>query len=86
VDTGAVSEGEVHAFARKSFGEIFSPYLSPYVHKRGVLNAEYGLRKLGNQFFIGNSDATVNTNSNIYVKDKHFKGKRVSGNYSIKKR
>ena len=30
VDTGAVIEGEVHAFARKSFGEIFSPYLSPY--------------------------------------------------------
>jgi len=50
VDTGAVSEGEVRAFARKSFGEIASPYLSPYVHKRDVLDTEYGLRKIGNRF------------------------------------
>jgi hypothetical protein len=47
---GAVSEGEVCAFARKSFGEITSPYLS-YVHKRGVLDAEHGLRKIGMIFF-----------------------------------
>jgi len=45
VDTGAVSVGELRAFARKFFGEIGSPYLSPYVHKFGVLDAEYGLRK-----------------------------------------
>jgi len=44
VDTSAVIEGEVYAFARKSFGEIASQYLSPYVHKRGILDAEYGLR------------------------------------------
>jgi hypothetical protein len=29
----AVSEEEVHAFARKSFGTIASPYLSPYIHR-----------------------------------------------------
>jgi len=39
VDTGAVSE-DVRKFARKSFGKIASPYLSPYVHKSGVLDAE----------------------------------------------
>jgi len=50
MDTGAVSEGEIHEFAGKSFGEIASPYLSPYVHKRGVLDAEYGLRKVGDIF------------------------------------
>jgi hypothetical protein len=73
---GAVSEGEVHAFARKSFGDIASPYLSPYIHKRGVLDAEYGLRKKGNRFYMGNSDVTVDTNSDLYIKDKHFKGTR----------
>jgi hypothetical protein len=48
-DTGVVSEGDVHKFARKSFGEIASPYLSPYVHKSGILDAEYGLRKVGDK-------------------------------------
>ena len=47
---GAVSEEEVRAFARKSFGEIASPYLLPYVHKQGVLFAEYSLRKICNRF------------------------------------
>jgi len=77
VDTGAVSEGEVHKYARKFFGEIASPYLSPYVHKSGVLYAEYCLHKVGNKFFIGNFDVTVDTNSDFYVRDKHFKGTQV---------
>ena len=47
---GGVSEGDLQAFARKSFGKIASPYLFPYVHRRGVLDAEYGLRKIGNRF------------------------------------
>jgi hypothetical protein len=76
VDTGAVSKGEVRAFARKYFGDIASPYLSPYVHKRGVLDAEYGLRKIGNRYFIVNFDVTVDTNSDLYIRDKHFKGTR----------
>jgi hypothetical protein len=49
-DTGAVSEDETHKFARRSFGAIASPYVSPYVHKSGVLDAEYGLRKVGDRF------------------------------------
>jgi hypothetical protein len=49
-ETGAVSEGDVLAFSRKSFGEIVSPYLLPYVHRRSILDAEYGLRKVSNNF------------------------------------
>lgn len=77
-DTSAVSEEEenVHKFARKSYGEVASPYLSPYVHKSGFLDAEYGLRKVGDKFFIGNSDVTVDANSDLYIKDKHFRGTR----------
>jgi hypothetical protein len=40
----------------QSVGAVASYYLSPFVHKREVLDIEYGLRKEGNKFFIGNSD------------------------------
>jgi len=73
---GAINEGDVKAFARMSFGKIVKPYLSPYVHRRGVLDADYGLRKIGNRFCIGNSHVTVDTNSDLYIRDKHFKGTR----------
>jgi hypothetical protein len=35
---------------------------------------EYGLRKIGNSLFIGNSDVTVETNSDPYITHKHFRG------------
>ena len=76
VDTGAVTEGETRKYARKSFGTIASPYLAPYVHKSGILDAEYGLRKVGDEFFIGNSDVTVDKYSDFYIRNKHFKGTR----------
>jgi len=60
----------------ESLGVIATPYLSPYVHKSGVLDAEYGLRKVGDKFFIGNSDVKVNTNSDFYIRNKHFKDTR----------
>ena len=76
VDTSAVSECESRKYARKSFGAIASPYLSSYVHKSGILDAEYGLRKVGDEFFIGNSDVTVDKYSDFYIRNKHFKGTR----------
>jgi hypothetical protein len=69
-----VSKGDVQAFARKSFGTIASPYLSPYVYRRGVLDVEYGIRKIGNRFLMGHSDVTVD--SDIQIRDQHFKGTR----------
>jgi hypothetical protein len=47
---GDVSE-DVHTFAKKSFGAVASPYLSPFVHKRGVLDIKYDLRKEGDIFY-----------------------------------
>jgi hypothetical protein len=49
-DEGGVSEEDVDTFARKSFGVVASPYLLPFVHKRGVLDIEYGLHKEGINF------------------------------------
>jgi hypothetical protein len=46
----SVGKGVIQSFARKSSGTIASPYLSPFVHRRGVLDAEYDLRKIGNRF------------------------------------
>jgi hypothetical protein len=37
---GGVSEEDAKAYARKSFDKISSICLSPYVHRRGVLDAE----------------------------------------------
>jgi len=76
VDTGDVSEAKIREYARNTFGPIASPYLSPYVHKSGILDTNYGLRKVGDRFFIGNSDVSVDTNSDFYIRNKHFKGTR----------
>jgi hypothetical protein len=40
-EAGVVSKGYARTFARKTFGPTASPYLSPYVHKRGVLDANF---------------------------------------------
>ena len=50
--------------------------LVPTYHHSGVLDAEYGLRKGDDKFFIGNSDVTVDTNNDFYIRNKHFKGTR----------
>jgi hypothetical protein len=70
---GGVIE-DVHTFAKKSFGVVASPYLSPFVNRRGLLDIDYGLRKEGDKLFIGNSDVTVDANSDLYIKNKHFVG------------
>jgi hypothetical protein len=50
-DVCGVSEKDVHTFAIESFGAVASPYLSPFVNRRGVVNIDYGLRKEGDKFF-----------------------------------
>jgi hypothetical protein len=47
VGGGGVSEEDVHTFAKESFGSVASPYQSPFVNRRGVLDTKYGLRKEG---------------------------------------
>jgi hypothetical protein len=49
---GSVNKGDLQEFARKSFGTIATPYLSPFVHRIGILDVEYGLRKIGNRFLL----------------------------------
>ena len=65
---------DVLEFGKENFGEVASPYVSPYVYKRGFLDTTYGIRKTGNTFMIGNSPVEVDNNSNVHIKQREFKG------------
>ena len=50
------------------------PYLNPYDSKRSFLDTQYGIRKEGDVFMIGDSQVSVDRDSDITVKGKHFSG------------
>jgi hypothetical protein len=56
-----------------SFGSTASPELAPYAYESDSLDRQYGLRKDGDKYRIGNSTVTIDGDSNIYLKDKQFK-------------
>jgi hypothetical protein len=67
-------ENEVLEFGTANFGELASPYISPYVYKRGFLDTTYGIRKVGDNFMIGDSPVGVDVNSNVYIKKQEIRG------------
>jgi hypothetical protein len=62
-------EQEVLDFNARQFGQLASPYVSPYVYKKQprFLDTQYGIRKVGDQFRIGNSVFGVDTEGNIHI-------------------
>ena len=64
---------EVRAFSRKHFGEIASPYLTPYLYNRRFLDKQYGIRRNDSIFMIGNSNESVDEMSDIAINGKWFK-------------
>ena len=48
----------------------------PYVYKRRFLDTQYGVRKDGNMFMIGDSPVVVDTSGDITIKDQVFKGSK----------
>jgi hypothetical protein len=50
-------------------GTLASPYVSPYVYNKQppFLDRQYGVRKLADQFKIGNSVFWVDTEGNIHI-------------------
>ena len=54
------------------YGEITSQYLIPNTR---LLDTQYGIRKDGDNFEIGNPTVTVDNMSNTSTKGKQFKGK-----------
>jgi len=69
-------EDEAREYGRENIGPIASPYMMPYVYKRRFLDTEYGVRKEGNIFMIGDSPVLVDTSGDITIKDRVFKGSK----------
>jgi len=55
-------------------GALASPYVSPYLYesKRRGLDTEYGIRREGGVFMIGDSQVSVDRDGNIHIKDVEF--------------
>ena len=49
-------------------------YLTPYLYKRSFLDTQYGICKEGDAFMIGDSKLSVDRDSDITIKGKHFGG------------
>jgi hypothetical protein len=54
-------------FGKENFGDEASPYISPYVYKRGFLDTTYGIRQVCNMFLIGNSPVEFDVDSNVHI-------------------
>jgi len=69
-------EDEAREYGSENVGPVARPYLMPYVHKRRFLNTQYGVRKVGNMFMVGDSPVLVDTSGDINIKDRVFKGSK----------
>ena len=58
----------------KHYGEMASPFLSPYLKDSKLFDTRYGIRKEGDHVKIGNATVTIDNMSNLIVKGKQFKG------------
>jgi hypothetical protein len=67
-------EEDVQKFGREHFGTLASPFLTPYLYQKKFLDKQYGIRREGNVFMIGDSTVTVDEDSNISIKGREFKG------------
>ena len=61
----------------KAYGDLAGPYLKPFLSTRGhsALN-HYGIRRAVGNCMIGDSIISVDRESNLTIKGKHYKGTR----------
>ena len=57
-------------FGRENVGPVASPYLMSYVYNRRFLGTQYGVRKDGDIFMIGDLPIVVVTGGDITIKDR----------------
>ena len=75
-DDDIVVEDEAREFGRENVGPVASPYLKPYVYKVRFLDTQYGVSKVGDIFMIGDLPIVVDTDGDITVKKRVFKGSK----------
>ena len=73
VDDGNLEE-YANRFVRENVGSLASLYLMPYACKRRFLDTQYGIRNDGDIFKIGDTDVVLNTEYDITIKEKEFRG------------
>jgi hypothetical protein len=73
---GDIDEQEALDYTARHFGKTASPYLVRYVYADDdeFLDTQYGIRRVDNNYMIGDTDITIDAASNIYVKDRRFRG------------
>jgi len=54
------AEENVKLFGRKHYGEIANPLLGLYLSNTLLIHTQYGIRREGDNFKIGNSTLTIN--------------------------
>jgi len=69
-------ENEVREYGRENISPVASPYLMPYVYEGRILDTQYGIRKDGDMFIIGDSPIVVDTSGDITIKNRVFKGSK----------
>jgi len=74
-------EEDVQAFGRENVGTIASPYIVPYFNIKPFLYTQYGIRKVGDLFMIGDSAILVDTDSDITIKGEESRGTKDCGNF-----
>ena len=73
-DDGTAVEKDAQEYGREKFGDVAGSYLTPYLYKRSFLDTQYGIRKEGDVFMVGDSLLTVDDDSDITIKGKDFTG------------
>ena len=58
-DDGTAVEKDAQEYVREIFGAVADSYLTPYLYKKSFLDTQYGIRKEGDVFMIGDSQLTV---------------------------
>jgi len=66
-------EEDAKALGRENVVSVASAYLMPNVYKRRLLDTEYGIRRDGDIFNIGDSSVLVDQDGDITMKEKKFR-------------
>jgi hypothetical protein len=72
---GDVTETDVQQFGTKYFGELASPYMTPYLYNKAYKDKKFWIRKDADSHFrIDNSEIEIDEHSNVILQGKTYTG------------